>query len=177
MAMSDTHKILGDKVSLYRRTNSSKWHCSASIKGRQYRSTTKESSLSIAKDVAQDWYMELLNKDRFGELSSGKTFRDAAKKFEVEYEIITHGRRSPKWVQGHKDRIRLHLLPCLGSKSLKEITSGIGQEYRVHRMTKPANWPQEDGVDIKPWKHPAQNTIHNEIVTLSMVLKAAQALK
>ena len=178
MSNAVTHKILGDKVALYRRTNSSKWHCSASVKGRQYRSTTKEDSLKTAKDVAQDWYMELLNKERFGELSTGKTFRDAAKKFEVEYEIITNGRRSPKWVQGHKDRIRLHLNPFLGSKALKDITSGVGQEYRVHRMSKPKNWDdihvdKETGAP-KPWKHPARNTIHNEIVTMSMALKAAQ---
>lgn len=170
MALTDIHKILGDKVSLYRRTNSSKWHCSASIKGRQYRSSTKQVSLSAAKDVAEDWYMELRNKDRFGELSSGKTFRDASKKFEVEYEIITQGRRSPKWVQGHKDRLRLHLNPFLGGKSLKEITSGVGQEYRVSRMTKPKDWDDE----TKEWKPPARNTIHNEIVTMSMVLKTAQ---
>ena len=66
--------ILGDKVSIYRRENSSRWQCSASIKGKQYRATTKQESLSLAKGVAQDWDMELLNKDRFGELSSGKTF-------------------------------------------------------------------------------------------------------
>ncbi len=178
MALTDIHKILGDKVSLYRRTNSSKWHCSASIKGRQYRCSTKQVSLSSAKDVAEDWYMELRNKDRFGELSSGKTFRDAAKKFEVEYEIITNGRRSPKWVQGHKDRLRLHLNLFLGGKSLKEITSGVGQEYRVHRMTKPNDWDEKNidkvSGEPKPWKHPARNTLHNEIVTMSMVLKAAQ---
>lgn len=172
------HKILGDKVSVYRRINSSRWHCSCSVKGRQYRTSTKQTSLAAAKDVAQDWYMELLNKDRFGELSSGKTFRDAAKKFEVEYEITTNGRRSPKWVQGHKDRLRLHLLPFLGGMALKDITSGVAQEYRVHRMTKPDNWDEKNidklSGEPKLWKPPARNTIHNEIVTMSMVLKTAQ---
>jgi len=46
----------------------------------------------------------------------------------------------------------------------------MAQEYRVHRMTKPEGWDDEK----KPWKHPARNTIHNEIVTLNMVLKGAQ---
>jgi len=169
----EIHKILGEKVSVYRRENSSKWHCAASLKGKQYRSSTKQASLLAAKDVAEDWYMELRNKDRYGELATGKTFREAAKKFEDEYEVITAGRRSAKWVEGHKARLRLHLLPYLGNKALKEITSGVGQEYRAHRMTKPKDWPEEGTERYKPWKPPARNTIHNEVVTLSMVLKTA----
>ncbi|HUS58591.1 MAG TPA: hypothetical protein VM141_08060 [Planctomycetota bacterium] len=90
------------------------------------------------------------------------------------------GRRSPKWVQGHKDRIRLHLLPFFDKKIISEITSGMAQEYRVHRMTEPKKNEQEaaggtvSAAEAKPWKPPARNTIHNEIVTLSMVLKTAQ---
>jgi len=164
----EIHKILGEKVSVYRRENSSKWHCAASLKGKQYRSSTKQASLLAAKDVAEDWYMGLRNKDRYGELAKGKTFREAAKKFEDEYEVITAGRRSAKWVEGHKARLRLHLLPYLGNKGLKDITSGVGQEYRAHRMTKPKDWPEEGTERYKPWKPPARNTIHNEVVTLSV---------
>ncbi|UTW58857.1 site-specific integrase [Kordiimonas sp. SCSIO 12603] len=174
----EIHRILGDKVRLYRRIEGGAWHASTYLAGKERRKSTKQKSLSAAKEVAEDWYLELRNKKRHGELASGKTFRDAAKKFEIEYEVITNGRRSPKWVQGHKDRLRLHLLPFLGSKPLKEITSGVGQEYRVHRMTKPKNWDDDhfdyDKLEPKPWKHPARNTIHNEIVTMSMVLKTAQ---
>lgn len=115
--------------------------------------------------------MELLAKDRYGELETGKTFREVAKVFETEYEATTHGHRSPKWVQGHKDRIRLHLMPYFGKKSVSSITSGTVQQYRVHRMTKPADWDDDQG---RAWKPPARNTIHNEVVTLSMVLKTAQ---
>ncbi len=62
------------------------------------------------------------------------------------------------------------------------------QKYRVHRMTEPKHDDQTDQTDkdadgvgngkkkaeSHPWKPPARNTIHNEIVTLSMVLKTAQ---
>ncbi|PHZ83938.1 tyrosine-type recombinase/integrase [Paremcibacter congregatus] len=170
----EIHKILGGKVSVFRREDSKKWQCAASIKGRQYRQSSKQESLAAAKDVAEDWYMELLNMDRFGELNAGKTFREAAKIFESEYELITIGRRSPKWVEGHKARLRLHLLPFLGAKGVKAITSGVGQNYRAHRMTKPEDWPEEGAEGYKPWTPPAQNTLHNEVVTLSMVLKTAQ---
>lgn len=175
----ERHRILGDKVHIYRRADGGPWHCYTYLKGQEWRKSTKERSLARAKDIAEDWYFELCAKDRYGELRSGKTFAEAAKKFEEEYEAITHGHRSPKWVQGHKDRIRLHLLPYFGNMIVTEITSGAAQEYRVHRMTEPKRSDQdksdEDGAaEAKPWKPPARNTIHNEIVTLSMVLKTAQ---
>lgn len=102
---------MGDKVRLYRRRDGGTWHCSTYLKGKEWRRSTKEDSLASAEDVAEDRYLELCTKDRFGELRTGKTFSQAAKAFEKEYEAITQGRRSPKWVQGHKDRIWLHLSP------------------------------------------------------------------
>lgn len=171
----ERHAILGEKVRLYRRAEGGNWHCYTCLKGREWRKSTKQSSLARAKDFAEDWYLELCAKDRLGDLHSGKTFAQAAKTFEKEYEAITQGRRSPKWVEGHKARIRLHLLPYFGNKRLTEITSGVAQEYRVHRMTKPETDESADANgEAKPWKPPATKTIHNEIVTLSMVLKTAQ---
>ena len=170
------HEILGGKVYLYRRERSRYWQCSTFLNGRNHRTSTKEESLSRAKEVAEDWFLELRGKARAGELPSGQTFEKAARKFEEEYEAITHGRRSPGWVQGHKDRIRLHLMPYFGKKTLKQITPGAAQEYRVHRMTKPAAIAEAEAkgeYEGKPWKPPARNTIHNEIVTLRMVLKTA----
>lgn len=164
------HTIMGGKVRLYRRPNSPFWQCSTFLNGKKRRATTKEQGLAQAKDFAEDWYLTLRDKARHGELKSGKTFAQAAEAFEKEYEAITQGRRSPKWVRGHKDRIRLHLNPFFSNRVLSDFNSGAGQEYRVHRMTKPAGWDDErDGI----WKPPARNTIHNEVVTLSMVLKTA----
>ena len=162
------HKTLGDKVRIYRRREGGNWPCSTYLKGKEWRKSTKEPSLSRAKDIAEDWYLQLCAKDRFGELQSGKTFSQVARKFEEEYEAITRGRRGPKWVQGHKDRIRLHLEPYFGNKIVTEITSGLAQEYRVRRMTEPKPEKTEEAADkpAKPWKPPARNTIHNEIVTL-----------
>lgn len=164
------HSILGGKVHLYKRGRSRFWQCSTFLEGRNRRRSTGEESLSHAKEIAEDWYMELRGKARAGILQSGRSFADAAKIFTEEYEAITRGRRSPKWVQGHKDRLRLHLLPFLGKTPLSDISSGVGQSYRVHRMTKPTDWKDEES----EWKPPAWKTIHNEVVTLSMVLKTAQ---
>jgi len=166
----ERHRILGGKVALFRRSKKGPWHCYTNLDGMEWRQSTKQRDFGLAKDAAEDWYLELRGKKRYGELHSGKSFLQASKQFTKEYDAITQGRRSPKWVQGHKDRLRLHLLPFFGSKPVKSISSGKVQEYRTHRMTKPLDW-DDDGKD---WKPPARKTIHNEVVTLSMVLKTAQ---
>jgi len=168
----ERHKILGDQVSLYRRSEGGAWHCCTFLKGEEWRKSTKQKSLSLAKDVATDWFNELQAKDHLGELASGKSFAQVAKMFEKEYEATTRGHRSPKWVQGHKDRLRLHLLPFFAKMPVSEITAGTAQEYRAHRMTEPEDYNEEEAG--KPWKQPARKTIHNEVVTLSLVLKTAQ---
>lgn len=162
--MSETaiHTIMGGKVRIYKRAGSPYWQCSTFLQGTKQRTSTKEESLAQAKDFAEDWYLTLKGKHHRGELKNEKTFSFAASQFEREYEIITDGQRSPKWVRGHKDRLRLHLLPFFGSLGLSEVTAGKVQEYRIHRMQ-----PADGG------KAPARSTLHDEIVTLRQVLKTA----
>lgn len=149
-------------VQVYRRSDSRHWHCSASVKGRQYRVTTGEDDLVLAKQFAENWYLGLRGKSQAGLLKNEKTFKQAADQFLKEYEIITEGQRSPKWVSGYRDRLQLHLLPYFGSMALSEITPGRAQEYRVHRISTSTTG-----------KAPARSTLHDEIVTLRQVLKTA----
>ncbi|MEM9014995.1 MAG: hypothetical protein AAGB02_07790 [Pseudomonadota bacterium] len=114
--------------------------------------------------------MTLHGKKLRGEKLNEKTFKDAAKCFINEYEIITEGHRSPRWVEGHKARIRLHLEPFFGNLGLSQITAGKVQEYRIHRMHKPDNWEESNK---REWKAPSRSTMHDEVVTLRQVLKAA----
>ena len=158
----ETHTIMGGKVHVYKRENSSCWQCSSYLEGKNRRVSTKEESLAKAKDFAEDWYLELRGKQRVGELKSEKTFKDAAKRFEQEYEILTEGQRNPKYVQTTKDRLRVHLIPYFGNLGLSEITSGRVQEYRIYR--------RENSRTGKP---PARSTMHQEIVALRQVLKTA----
>lgn len=58
--------------------------------------------------MAEDWYLGLCGKQAAGTLVTEKTVADAAERFTREYEVITEGERSPKWVQGHQIRLRLH---------------------------------------------------------------------
>ncbi|MGC1494726.1 MAG: hypothetical protein WA790_02880 [Sulfitobacter sp.] len=156
------HTIMGAKVRLYMRDNSPFWQCSTFLEGKKRRTSTKKESLAQAKDFAEDWYLTLRGKHHRGEIKNEKMFRFAAKQFEREYEIITDGQRSVKWVNGHKDRLRLHLLPFFGELGLSEVTAGKLQDYRIHRIE-----------TSRTGKPPSRSTIHNEIVTLRQVLKTA----
>ena len=157
-----SHEVLGGKVNLYQRENSSLWQCSASIDGKQFRASTKEESLALAKEYATDWFLTLIGKSRAGLLKTEKSFIEVAEQFVKEYEVITEGQRNPRWVQGHGIRLRLHLLPFFGQCGISEVTAGKVQEYRVHRMS-----------TSKTGKAPARSTLHDEVVTLRLVLKTA----
>jgi len=156
------HTILGGKVHVYRRENSRFWQCSTFMQGKNHRTSTKEDSLASAKEFAEDWFLTLRGKQRAGELVTEHTFTDAADAFQQEYEVITEGQRSPKWVEGHKARVRLHLTPFFGKMGLSQISAGEVQEYRVQRIQNPING-----------RAPAFSTLHDEIVTLRLVLKTA----
>lgn len=159
-----THSLMGGKLHVYKRDNSRYWQCATYLAGRNHRASTKEESLAHAKDFAEDWYLELRGKSSRGELKNEKTFGEVAKQFLREYEIITEGERHPRYVEGHKTRLKLHLLPFFGKMGLSEITPGQVQEYRIYRREKAM---EERG------KPPARNTIHQEIVALRQVLKTA----
>lgn len=154
------HTILGGKVNIYQRENSGKWQCATYLNGKNHRTSTKESSLALAKDFAEDWYLELRGKFRKGELSNEKTFDFAAKKFLEEQAIIVADERSPRWISDYEGRIRLHLNPFFGKLPLSQITAGKVQEYRAHRL-RPGGTP------------PARSTLHSEIVALRQVMKTA----
>lgn len=177
MPTQTNHSVLGGKVQLYRRGNGSFWWCSASVAGKQHRATTKEDNLALAKVFAEDWYLELRGKSRAGLLKTEKTFAEAARQFTKEYGVITEGQRSPRWTEGHQIRLRLHLIPFFGEFGVSEVTAGKVQEYRVHRATTPPVGTKQPVKmtkgDTPVYRPPSRSTLHDEIVTLRLVLKTA----
>jgi integrase len=163
----ERHDILGGEAYVYKRNGSPYWQCYTYLAGRIWRTTTKEERLSHAKEFAEDWYLGLRGKKRSGEIKEGPTFSQVADKFQREYEAITQGHRSPKYIETHKIIINAHLKPFLGPLTLPEITPGKVQEYRVHRQTSRKN---KDGEPIRP----SRSTLHHETVTLRQILKMAQ---
>jgi integrase len=165
--MTEKHELMGGKLHLYRRENGSCWQCSTYLAGKNWRVSTKEESLAHAKEIAQDWYLGLMGKSRAGMLKAGKTFRHAADQFLMEYEVITEGQRSRQYVRIIRLHLRLHLLPFFGPKVVSEITPGVIQEYRIHRMT--SRKDKKTGEPLRP----SAVTLRMEIVTLRQVLKTA----
>ncbi|MAW79373.1 MAG: integrase [Parvularcula sp.] len=171
----EKHKILGGKVYVYRREKSRYWYCSSFLDGRNWRTSTKEESLSRAKDFAEDWYLTLRGKKLIGQLRHEKTFRQAAEKFLEEYEVITLGERSPVYIDNTKRRLKNYLIPYFGDKGLSEVTAGMVQDYRLFRQKNSVpryNCKDDDG-NPKNYGPPARSTLHQEIVTLRQVLKTA----
>jgi len=162
MAAED-HLLMGGKLHVYRRENSSKWQCSTFLEGRNWRTSTKEDSLARAKEIAEDWYLTLRGKSRAGQLKVGKTFEEAAERFVDEFEVLTQGQRHPRYVEAHKKRLKNYLKPFFGEKIVTEINPGMVQDYRIHRM--------KNGRNGKP---PSRSTLHQEIVCIRQVLKTAQ---
>ncbi len=166
-AMATRHSLLDNKVQLYMRPNSPHWQCACSIAGKQRRTSTKEESLSRAKDVARDWYLGLMGKYRAGELKEGVTFRTAAEHFVKEFEVITEGERNKEYIKSLSISLNVHLLPFMGDRVVTDITPGLVQEYRVHRMT--SRIDKKTGLP----KRPSRSTMHHEIIALRHVLKTA----
>jgi integrase len=167
--MSARHEILGGKVQLYRRDGRF-WQCSASVGGKQYRATTKKEELPQAEDAAEDWYLELRGKFKRGDLgkleavNAETTFEEAAEQFIREFPIMTEGQRNAQYVDAHVRRLRKRLIPFFGDKGLSQVTSGLIQEYRIHRL---------EATKAETGKPPARNTMHQEMVALRQVLKLA----
>jgi integrase len=159
---STRHKLLDGRIQLYKRLGTPHWQCSCTFGGKQHRATTREESLARAKDVATDWYLELLGKYRSGVFKEGKRFKEAAERFLDEFEVITQGQRSPIYLANHRKRVKNHLTPFFGENVLSDITPGLVQDYRIHRM--------KNGYRGKP---PARSTLHQEIVCLRQILKTA----
>jgi integrase len=164
--MAEVHELMGGKLRVYKRENSDFWQCSTYLNGRNYRKSTKDDSLSRAKEIAEDWYLEMRGKSRTGLLKRPEpTFDDAADRFETEFEVITEGERSPDYVKQLKENLRVHLRPFFKGKGVSEITAGLVQDYRIARNQTPHKG-----------RRPGRSQLHHEIITLRHVMKAAQRM-
>jgi integrase len=163
--LATTHEILGGKVHIYKRDDDARfWQCSTYLNGRNHRVSTKKETLQQAEDFAEGWYLTLRDKARNGELRNGKTFRFVAEQFFREFKVLTEGQRNADYVHNYRTNLDNHILPFLGNKVVSEITPGLIQEYKIHRHEKSI---------VKRNKPPSRSTIHQEVVVIRQVLKAA----
>lgn len=183
--MAARHEVLGGKVQLYLRPDGRYWQCSCTINGKQYRASTKKEGVREAEDVAEEWYLELKGMFKRGEMVQPlreKTFAEVAEQFLREFSALTEGQRNPKYVKNHRRRVENYLVPFMGDKPISEITSGVVQDYRLHRIeqhkakmaARKRDEIEEETEHQKAKKStPARGTIHQEIVVIRQVLKTA----
>ena len=62
------HSTLSGKVHVYKRPDSPISECSTDLQGKSRRVSTKDTSLSAAKDFAENWYLDLMGKKHDGRL-------------------------------------------------------------------------------------------------------------
>ena len=209
-----SHTLEDGKVHVYRRDNSRFWQCAVFVGGHNHRQSTRQTNLAAAFDFAKSWYVERLtderlrsrginpdtmrpaNEDQPAPSNRPKrtrrkakpdeiTFAHAVEAFKKEYRVITQGERNEEYVNGKFAQLDRHLIPFFGKRPITEITAGLIQEYRVHRLTppkaepeleKPRKWKWKRG-EKRParraWKRPARATMHSEMVALRQVLKTA----
>jgi len=163
-ASLDHHLLMGGKLHVYRRDNSRYWQCSTYLAGRNRRVSSKTDSLILAKQFAEDWFVDLRGRHRWSDLGDAKSFRVAAAQYLREYPVITEGQRNAQYVDGNRRRLDLHLLPFFGDMGLSKINAGTLQEYRIHR--------RQTAIEQRG-RAPTRSTMHQEIVTLRQVLKTA----
>jgi integrase len=176
--------LMHGKLHVYKRPGSTLWQCAAYVAGKNRRKSTGQSDPEKAAYVAEEWYVGMRGKVANGEnIHSGVKFKDVAAKFIDEFETITAGERSPMYVKNHRGRITNHLNPYFGEKYVTEITSGMVQEYRAHRIKTNIDLRAEkrkkpkpgEPVTPPPIKKLARGTLHQEIVCLRQILTVAES--
>lgn len=175
-----THQMFDGRLQIYRRGEGRFWQCAARVGGQRYRETTREETLDRAKDIAEEWYLDLRGKLRRGEIiQKERLFKEAADHYLREVRVLAASSRSPKYVEILELRLNVHILPFFGDKSLSEINRGLVQSYRVKRaedsIARTAK-PAEGDKPPRPGKPPARSTMTQEIVIIRQVLKHAEGM-
>ena len=175
-----SHFMFDGRLQIYRRGKSRFWQCAARVGGKRFRESTHSENLDHAKDIAEEWYLDLRGKLRRGEiLKKDHKFKEVAEQYLREMRVLAATVRSAKYIEMVEMRLRVHILPFLGDKPLSEINRGLVQTYRVKRaednIARTAR-PAQGGQPAIPGKPLARSTMTQEIVIIRQVLKHAEGL-
>lgn len=191
--MSESHTLMDGKVHIYKRDNSRFWQCSTYMNGRNHRTSTKEESLTLAKDFAEGWYMAAYlsarqrgQSTRFDRMI--KTFGQFGEHSLPHTSIRkepTPKPTGPSFREAAEKFIAEYGIITEGQRN-KEWTAQHEMRINVHLMPffgdKPlseisAGLVQEYRIQRSTNGHkgrkPSRSTLHHETVTLRLVLKTA----
>ena len=169
-----THEMFDGRLQVYQRPESRVWQCAARVGERRFRQSTKEENLDRAKDVAEEWYLDLRGKLRAGQITKPQhTFEAAAKGYLKEVKVLAVSERSPIYVELLELRLNRHIIPFFGAKPIEDVNRGLVQAYRAKRAEETI---AKTAVGDKPGRPPARSTMTNEIVHIRQILKWAEGM-
>lgn len=193
--MSESHTLMDGKVHLYKRDNSRFWQCSTYMAGRNYRTSTKEESLTLAKDFAQEWYMaaylDSKQRNQSSRLSrmldqfGGQTERTRPLPIKMPAREAAPKPSGHTFKEAAEKFIAEYGIITEGQRN-KEWTAQHEMRVKVHLMPffadKPLNeisaglvqeYRIQRSVNGHKGRKPSRSTLHHETVTLRLVLKTA----
>jgi len=189
-----THNFMDGKVHIYKRENSRFWQCATYMEGRNHRISTKEESLTLAKEFAREWYMAayLATRQSRDHRRTSLLFRQIGHTHVMPTTSDTHvAQRQPQKVTGPtfseaaEKFIAEYGVITEGQRNEKWVSDHI-RRIRNHLIPffgdKPvcdisAGLVQEYRIkrntDGYKGRKPSRSTLHHETVTLRLVLKTA----
>lgn len=189
-----THDFMDGKVHIYKRDNSRFWQCATYMEGRNHRISTKEESLTLAKEFAREWYMAayLATRQSRDHRRTSLLFRQIGHTHAMPAVSDTHAApRQPKKATGPtfseaaEKFIAEYGVITEGQRNEKWVSDHI-RRIRNHLIPffgdKPvcdisAGLVQEYRIkrntDGYKGRKPSRSTLHHETVTLRLVLKTA----
>ncbi|HRK98736.1 MAG TPA: site-specific integrase [Alphaproteobacteria bacterium] len=193
--MSESHTLMDGKVHIYKRDNSRYWQCSTYMAGRNYRTSTKEESLTLAKDFAQEWYMAAyLDAKQRGQSSrlsrmlnqfAGGTERTRPQPLRMPAKEPAPKPSGHTFQEAAEKFIAEYGIITEGQRN-KEWTAQHEMRVKVHLMPffadKPLNeisaglvqeYRIQRSLNGHKGRKPSRSTLHHETVTLRLVLKTA----
>lgn len=156
-----THTLLDRKLVLYRRENSEAWQCRYKVDGKWQRTTTKETELRKAQDVAQQLLIaaEIRKRDNLPVVT--RRFRDIANLAikRMEDEIAAHNGKAI--YSDYIAAINNYFIPLLGKRLITNIDHAALEEVDTVRIELMG-------------KAPAQSTLLNHNAALNRVFEEAR---
>ena len=90
-----SHEVSAGNIQLYKRPKGRFWQCSASVGGKQRRASTKQESLSLAREFAEDYRIKTVLKTYSGFVPHPIKVGDQVELGEIRGELLeTDGERA-----------------------------------------------------------------------------------
>ena len=131
------HKYLDDKLHIYLRDDTSKWHARFYTEGKYKVKSLKETKFETAKEIAHEWYFELKGKQKTGIPVHGKKFKDVLPGyFEYQKVLVSGGEMEKDNADKYEVRLNGKGIQYFHNYFLQDINLNSFDKFKTHRITK-----------------------------------------